>query len=283
MRLGMQRLNPLPPELYAALGEDAADNVYWAPSGNVTATFSSLNRSAGCQNLVEHSVLQKGRSINNKVLSAHKVSAKEVAGELVAGKFDKGGSVTVILDILVNDQVDGQVRGGLLVRKLPPGAGVDFTGACHASKRPFSLPFILGGAAGKPAHCCVCGHMFAAHLLSAGPHTRLPQFGYEVGRDLGESISHSLARARALSLSLARSLAPSLSLALAPPSNTQTLSLSLSLSVPHSLSLFLSLSLSRALSLSLARSLALALALARLPRIIIQLARMLVVIYRAFF
>ena len=186
LRLGMQRLNPLPPALYAALGEDAADNVFWAPHGDVPATFSAAHRSAGCQNLVEHAVLQKGRRISDKILSAHKVSAKDVAGELVAGKFDKGGSVTVILDILVNDQVDGQVRGGLLVRKLPPGAGVDFTVACHESKRVFSLPPVLGGAAGKPAHCCLCGHVFASTLLTAGTHTRLPHLGYERGRDVGE-------------------------------------------------------------------------------------------------
>ena len=35
---------------------------------------------------------------------------QDLPGEFVAGKFDKGGSIAIILDVLVTDVVQGQVQ-----------------------------------------------------------------------------------------------------------------------------------------------------------------------------
>ena len=184
LRLGLQRLNPLPEAFYSAAGEDAGDDVCWATGGEIVAVFASDRRSAGCQRVVQHSVLSKGCEWDKSMMNQHRVTDKAAAGELVAGKFDKGGSVTIVMDLLVTDQVEGQLHQALRLVKLPHGAaGHDLARTCRATKRPFSIPSALGGA-GNAACCHVCGYFFSSSLLTVAPHTRLPQFGHEVGRDL---------------------------------------------------------------------------------------------------
>jgi len=124
LRFGLERLNPLPQAFYSAAGEDATDDVCWASAGEVVAIFSSEHRSAGCRSLVPHAVLSTGRRFEKALLDKHRVTSKLVISELVAGKFDKGGSVKLVLDMLVSDQVEGQVQQGLRLTQLPSSAGV---------------------------------------------------------------------------------------------------------------------------------------------------------------
>ena len=184
LKFGIKRINPLPRDFYAALGEAVEDDVLWASRGELSAIFCASQLSAGCPSVAPCSVFERGRDVCKKVVDLHNVKGKDLIRELVAGKFDKGGSVTVVVDLLVTDQVNGQVQQGLFLHALPSGEGHEVAGRCHVSKRPFSLPSVLGGAPGKAGRCYMCGYFVSAHLLGVAPHTRLPQFGYETGREI---------------------------------------------------------------------------------------------------
>eukprot|EP00961_Rhodomonas_salina_P216227 2920693-Rhodomonas_salina.3 len=100
--------------------------------------------------------------------------------EFVAGKLDKAGAITLVLDILVQDSEEGQVQQML---HMTPAFRNEIYHVCGVTGRRFGVLPVFGGAKGTPSPCYMCGRSIVAAMLTAGPPTRLPEFGYEVGRD----------------------------------------------------------------------------------------------------
>jgi len=181
IRFGIKRANPLGQELYERLGECPDGDAFYPPNSSLTAIFSSAQKTAGKQLFLPHSLLQKGRTLQN-------VNSKELGTdarallqqEFVAGKYSSAGAVTLVLDILVSDMEEGQVQQML---HMTPSFQNDAFGVCGATGRKFGIAPLFGGASGKPYPCYMCGRQVSVDLLQVDPCSRLPEFGYEIGRD----------------------------------------------------------------------------------------------------
>ena len=95
-RFGIKKANKLSREVYAALGEDPEDDVWFPPGSSCIATFNQFRKCFGKQVLVSVEQLRKGRIDKAALdcLAKAKVRApsdQEIKEELVAGNYEKGG------------------------------------------------------------------------------------------------------------------------------------------------------------------------------------------------
>mmetsp|Transcript_40736 Transcript_40736/g.96731 ORF Transcript_40736/g.96731 Transcript_40736/m.96731 type:complete len:807 (-) Transcript_40736:479-2899(-) len=179
-RFGIKRQNRLPVAM-SHLFPDADEDVFFPPSATISALFQRHARTAGKQRFLSHALLAKGRAPpaqSEKALSSDMRGALQ--REFVAGKLDKAGAITLVLDILVQDSEEGQVQQML---HMTPAFRNEIYHVCGVTGRRFGVLPVFGGAKGTPSPCYMCGRSIVAAMLTAGPLTRLPEFGYEVGRD----------------------------------------------------------------------------------------------------
>jgi len=184
-RFGIKKANKLSREVYAALGEDPEDDVWFPPGSSCIATFNQFRKCFGKQVLVSVEQLRKGRIDKAALdcLAKAKVRApsdQEIKEELVAGNYEKGGVLTLILDMSVTDEEQGTVQHML---HAIPRFHCPYLDKCQSTFLPFGVPESLGGAKGAPVPCYLCGRMFSAEQLCSGAFSRFPQFGFEVGSE----------------------------------------------------------------------------------------------------
>jgi len=181
-RIGLKKQNPMPQALYAILGETEDEDVYFPKSKMITNIFTCSSITAGYQYFIPLNTLVKGRDLN-AVLSTGKsksVSPQLLKGlerELVAGKFDKGGSITIVVDILMIDSMEGQVQQ--MLRYMRPKK----KSRRQAAKISQIQDLEIFKCFAQQTPCYFCGECFAPSDLISSPSSRLPQFGYEIGRE----------------------------------------------------------------------------------------------------
>ncbi|EKX48927.1 hypothetical protein GUITHDRAFT_136553 [Guillardia theta CCMP2712] len=181
-RIGLKKQNPMPQALYAILGETEDDDVYFPKSTMITNIFTSSSMTAGYQHFIPFNTLIKGRDLHS-VLPAGKSKAlapqllKGLERELVAGKFDKGGSITIVVDILMIDSVEGQVQQMLQYMRPKKKSKRQQAKMLQWQDVEIFKQFA------QQTPCYFCGEQFAPSDLISSPSSRMPQFGYEIGRE----------------------------------------------------------------------------------------------------
>ena len=91
------------------LEEDEEEDVYFPPGSSCVATFNADRRCFGKQCFIPLSHIVNGR-LDKSQLKALKVNPDMAAQELIAGRYDAGGSITLILDMSVTDDENWMVQ-----------------------------------------------------------------------------------------------------------------------------------------------------------------------------
>eukprot|EP00960_Hanusia_phi_P043159 755889-Hanusia_phi.AAC.10 len=182
-KIGILKANPLNPEFYEALGEDP--KVYYPPdASSFTNTFDGYKKSFGRQKFIKLKEIINGREIDKKVLSSISEDIlpkeQELKNELVQGNYNKGGTVVLILDMAVTDIETSMVQEMLWVL---PTFGAEVLKQCPETNVKLSQSGMFGGSV-ECSRCYFCGRMFALDALDVDKATRMPQFGYEIGKEL---------------------------------------------------------------------------------------------------
>jgi hypothetical protein len=108
------------------------------------------------------------------------------AAELIQGKFEKGGALVFVLDMAVTDDEVRSVNEGLwAMSTFGANKFLNLT-RCPVTKKPFAVGGgLFGGGTGcTPARCYLCGILYDVNMLDSLKESRMPQFGYEIGKDL---------------------------------------------------------------------------------------------------
>ncbi|EKX43713.1 hypothetical protein GUITHDRAFT_163729 [Guillardia theta CCMP2712] len=178
-RFGIFKVNRLDKSVYRMLEEDEEEDVYFPPGSSCVATFNADRRCFGKQCFIPLSHIVNGR-LDKSQLKALKVNPDMAAQELIAGRYDAGGSITLILDMSVTDDENWMVQHML---HLIDAFDNPYMSKCSETGTRFDRSAIFGGAKGLPSPCHVCGKLFVSSTLFAGEVTRFPDWGFEVGRD----------------------------------------------------------------------------------------------------
>ena len=207
-RVGVVKVNKLPREVYEVLGEDPSDEVYFPPNSSKIATFNGLNRCFGLQKFIPISHITEGRILcgkargpgddltykykldqvqkmlaksmcphqqtreNCKLCKPIDLTSDHIKKELLSGKYDQGGSITVVLDMSVTDEEESMVQHALL--HLPRYDNPNFKKDSETFK----------DLDDNASPCYMCGKKFNQNTLSVQKETRFPDWGYETGKEL---------------------------------------------------------------------------------------------------
>ena len=199
-KIGILKANPLKPEFYEALGEDP--KVYYPPdASSFTNTFNGLRKSFGRQKFIKLKEIINGREIDKKVCRSRTENEnaselcwqvlasideelipkeQELKNELVQGNYNKGGTVVFILDMAVTDIETSMIQEMLWIL---PTFGAEVLKQCPETNVKLSQSGMFGGSV-ESSRCYFCGRLFALSALDVDKATRMPQFGYEIGKEL---------------------------------------------------------------------------------------------------
>lgn len=148
-----------------------ADQTIYFPGQVITATFKRKQNSHGMQKFLLFN--EEGSKSEPKVSDP----------ELIAGQFNKGGVITLVLDMAVTDNEEGSVKH--MLQRYP------YFDKKKASAALSWLPF--GKAKTSESRCAWCGEIYKSEDLNllqpnlAGKEhslgSRMPEFGFEIGRE----------------------------------------------------------------------------------------------------
>ena len=109
--------------------------------------------------------MNKSKKVKNKI------TFEDTKKELLSGQYEKGGAITIIMDMSVTDEENWQVQHGLLMHRRFDNP---FFARCNETEKPLN----------NPAVCYMCGKLYNSNVLGVNKATRFPDWGFETGAEL---------------------------------------------------------------------------------------------------
>jgi len=130
-----------------------------------------------------------GLQIRDLIEGPERGGARSNAKELIIGNYENGGSVTFVLDLLVTDDINGEVQH--MLHEVETFGKVH--SHCTETDIPLSVGWLPGGGKWLPGGgswmpgvsgkvlCYHCGKPFSKEVTNY--QARMEEYGYEIGRE----------------------------------------------------------------------------------------------------
>lgn len=175
-RLGVKKANPDDKDTARA----NFDPVWFPKGSSCVSVFTPKTKCFGKQRFVQCRDLVEG---------PERAGQRTNARELIIGNYDNGGSVTFVLDLLVTDDINGEVQH--MLHEIESFGRVH--DKCTETDTPLSVTWLPGGGKWLPGGgawmpgvsgkviCYHCGKPFSKEVTNY--QARMEEYGYEVGRE----------------------------------------------------------------------------------------------------
>uniref|UniRef100_A0A7S4PRR9 MATH domain-containing protein n=1 Tax=Guillardia theta TaxID=55529 RepID=A0A7S4PRR9_GUITH len=155
-RFGLKKVNPTEEEQ----DDPKYENVWFPPGSSCVSTFTPSKKCFGKQNAFKVSDIVEGRNGNKKLF--------------LYGKYDAGGAVAFVLDLLITDDESWQVQH--MLHEIEAFGYKQ--NRCNETGEELKADWLPGG--GKVI-CYHCGKAFSKEVTNY--QARMEEFGYEIGRE----------------------------------------------------------------------------------------------------